>query len=224
MDGLFFLIILLLGGLMTVIGAIVNHLNDKKRREIMTTFANEIGLDYRAGVDNSLLRRFSGFRIFATGRAKKVKNLIYGASDEETMCIFDFQYSVGSGKNQSVHRQTVISIESEHFMVPAFVLKPGGFFSRSNSVPGMSTVEFDMYPDFARRQILQTSDEETIKRIFDDRMIRYFEENSFCIEATTGKMVCYIPKRSFRLEEMRLFMEKAFEIYRRLLERSLVPG
>ncbi len=224
MDGLIFLIILLLGGLMTIIGAIVNHLRDKKRREIMTTFANQIGLDYLPQADSSLLRRLAGFRIFASGRSKKVKNLIYGATDEEAMCIFDYQYSVGSGKNQTIHRQTIISIESASFTLPNFVLKPGGIFSKSNSIPGMKTVEFDLYPDFSKRQILQARDEEAIKKIFDDRLIRYFEENQFCVEATNGKMVCYIPKRSFRLEEIRYFMEKAFEIYRRLVERALVPN
>ena len=224
MDNLIFLIILLIGGLMTVIGAIANHLRDKKRREIMSAFSQQIGLEYKPYGDSSILRRFAGFRIFATGRAKKIRNLIYGATDDETMCIFDFQYSVGSGKSQSVHRQSVISIESADFHLPSFVLKPGGFFTRASSVPGMKTVEFDMYPDFSKRQNLQTRDEETIKKIFDDRLIRYFEENQYCVEATEGKMVCYIPKRSFRLEEMQEFMEKAFEIYRRLVERSLVPS
>ena len=221
-SGLILLIVMLITGLITALGALANFLRDKKRREVMTEFSEKIGLQYVPHADSALVRRFSGFKLFSIGRAKKIKNLIHGDSGDEWMSLLDFQYTVGSGKSQSIHRQTVAAIETENLNVPAFYLRPGGFFQRFGSVFGMKEVDFDLHPTFSRSQVMQAADEEAIKNFFDNRLLDYFESNELCLEVSPGKMICYIPKRSYRLDEMEVFMQQAFEIYSQLIERAQV--
>jgi len=223
MDGLIFLIIVLLGGLITVIGGVTNYLRDKKRREIMISLAAQIGLECYPNGDHNLLRRLSGFKLFSMGRSKKIKNLIFGQTDDETMCLFDFQYTVGSGKQQSTSRQSVIAIESNRLNVPAFNLRPGGFINRLlGGVFGMKDINFEMNPDFSNSQVLKGADEESIRQFFDDRLLRSLSTNVYCIEASRGRMIMYVPKKSFSLEEMRKFMEVAYEMYDKLADRAVV--
>ena len=45
--------------------------------------------------------------LLSRGRARRLVNLIQGETDEAELAIFDYRYTVGSGKNSQTHRQSV---------------------------------------------------------------------------------------------------------------------
>jgi len=215
-----FLIIAVITGLMTAIGWITNYYREKKRREVMTAFASEVNLDYFPVGDSDLMNRMRTFSLFSKGKARRIKNLVYGATDDEVMCVFDYKYTTGSGKNQTVHWQTVVAIESRNIVVPNFVLRPGGLFSRGGHIKGMKSVTLDRHPDFSDNQNLYAANEEHANEFFDDRLTRTLATNDQMLEATFGRFVMYNPKKLVGLSELKSFLGTAFEIYTTLSDRA----
>ncbi len=215
-----FLIIFLIGVLFSAIGAVANYLRDRKRLSVMTAFAEEIGLTFTPAASAGFLARMKIFKLFTVGRSKKIKNVVFGETDDETVSIFDYQYAVGSGKNQTIHRQSVVSIESPNLNAPSFVLRPASFFLSFGRIFGQPEIEFDSNPDFGKYQQLQGSDEKAIKEFFDDRFLRTLESNKYCIEAIGHNLIVYIPRKSFNSDELKAVMASAFEIYSAMVERG----
>ena len=120
MEGkLIILAIVLLGMLLSAVTALSNHLRNKKRREVMSAFAETTGLEYYQVADNDLMRRLRTYRLFTPGRAKVIKNLVYGASDDEVICLFDYHYTVGSGKSQNTSGKPWRPLNPSKWLFPA---------------------------------------------------------------------------------------------------------
>lgn len=203
------------GVILLIIGGITwSIMAEKKRREALEATAEEMGLSYFKDGDQQLLDRLSSFKLFNQGRSRKMKNLIQGDSGEVHIAIFDYQYTVGSGKNQSTYNQSVATIQSAELVCPDFLMRPEGFFDKIGGAMGFQDIDFDSHPNFSKLFVLQGSSEENVRAYFTPKLLEFFEtKQGITVEANTGVMFFYRPNKRVKPDEIKDLLGQAYEVF-----------
>ena len=208
-------------GILAVIGIIVaiGVWMDRKRRDALRAVAEEMGLPFYPDGYDQALAGVAHFKLFNTGRAKKLTKVIVAESDGTALCIFDYQYTVGQGKHSKTHVQSVAAVRSDQLQVPDFALKNEGFFSKLGAMVGMQDIDFETHPAFSRMFLLTGSNEDAIRQLFRPELLEYLEtKKGISIEAQVGGFVCYTPGSKVKPEAIKSFMTTAYEIYGQLVD------
>jgi len=75
----------------------------RAQREAMARLAAELGLTYYRDDPWDIPERYSRFDLFQEGHSRKASNVLAGRADGREVIVCDYQYSTGSGKNQTTH-------------------------------------------------------------------------------------------------------------------------
>ncbi len=201
---------LLVGGAI----ALAAYMYEKKRTAAMDQAAQQLGLPFFPKGDMSLVEQLSHFKLFSKGRARKIKNMIHGDAGAVEVGIFDYQYTIGSGKNSSTHKQTVITFRDDHLTLPQFLLRPEGFFDKIGGMIGLQDIDFETHPVFSKSFVLQGESETQIREQFNPDVLTFFEENQgWTVEAGLQHLTIFKPNKRVAPEQVRSFMEDAFKIH-----------
>jgi hypothetical protein len=174
------------------IGWMVSRYRRKKRAEALVRVAEELGLDYTAQATEDIVAGFGPFQLFSRGRAKKVFNLMQGASGDRGLAIFDYQFVTGSGKSTKTWRYTVLCIQFDGQAAPTFSLRPENFGDKIISWFRSSDIDFDTHPTFSKRYLLRGDDEAAVRALFTPPVLEYFEDRkALCAEAMGQTLLVY---------------------------------
>jgi hypothetical protein len=138
-----------------VIGAVVGgivlvlYLQEKKRTEAMSVVAAEMGLPFYAQGDASLIHELANFPLFSEGRSKKIKNMLHGETSDVEVGVFDYQYTIRSGKHSHTYKQTVAYFRSPELDCSEFALRPEKLFDKIGGVLGFQDIDFESHPRFS---------------------------------------------------------------------------
>ena len=160
---------------LVVIGIAANAYAERKRRESVGKVADELGLSFHPDGDPALVSELSDFPLFSKGRAKQIKNMIHGETDEVIMGIFDYRYTTGSGKSQHTYRQTVAFFRSVDLHLPDFELRPQGFFHGIGKVFGYKDFDFESHPVFSKAFVLRGQNEKRTRQLFSPEILTALE-------------------------------------------------
>ncbi len=208
--------ILIVLGVVLFIGAIIyfSWLHEKKRREALEAVATEMGLEYKKDGDVSLQDQLDGFKLFSNGRSRKLDNLIVGETDEVRIALFDYRYTVGSGKHRSTPRQTVASLQSASLVIPDFSMRPEGMFDRIGGMIGFQDVNFDTHPTFSKMFVLKGNNEEAVRQCFTPAVLEFFEQRKgISVEADHGRLIFFRPNKRLKADEFRDLLGQAYEVF-----------
>ena len=206
---LFFGFILLFIGIV-----VVALLTEKKRTKAFMLLSSKYGFRFEKNPADDIVKELNYFSLFKRGRSKKVYNVISMTKDNVSWKVFDYRYATGSGKNSSIHNQTVALQQIANLKLPFFSITPESFFHRIGDVFGYSDIDFEEYPEFSKNYFLKGSDEEEIRKLFSKDVIRYFEQekNIINIEAAGDVILVYKPSKRIKPVELSSFMKKAEEV------------
>lgn len=175
-----------------IVGGIFHSLfANKKRRASIKELADELGLNWSEDATSQHLSRHSGFNLFNRGRARKMKNLIEGVTDEVQIGIFDYQFTTGHGKQTRTHRQTIASLTSPQLNCPEFTMRPEGILDRVGGMLGFQDIDFDSHPSFSKSFVLKGPNEEAIRSFFQPAMLEFFETQSNISVEGYGNTMCF---------------------------------
>ncbi|MGB3492520.1 MAG: hypothetical protein WBA57_07320 [Elainellaceae cyanobacterium] len=152
-----------------------------------------------------------GFSLFSNGRSRKASNILKGRVGSATIYLFDYCYRTGSGKNSHTHRFTVALIQSETFHLPEFRLQPEHFLHKVGNVLGFRDIDFDHEPEFSKTYLLNGSDEEHIRQIFNYRVISFYNNQQRVCTEGLGDMLLYYVRRQYPVKEWPNFLTQAKE-------------
>jgi hypothetical protein len=184
-----------------------------KRVDEMARVAAELRLAFTPEGDETTMAAHAGLHLFSHGRSKKVRNLMRGSMRDSNVSIFDYQYTVGGGKNQHTYRQTVVSIRMEGRNLPAFSMRPENVFHKLGSMMGYQDIDFESNPVFSKKYLLRGPDEAAIRSVFTSRVLTFLEsESGLCVEADGRTLIVYRHSSSAKPEALREFMERGMRI------------
>ena len=197
------------------------YVYEKKLTEKWQYAAEELGLSFLPEGDANTQNRLNRFELFNSGRARKMKNLIQGITDEVHLAIFDYRYTTGSGKHQQTHSQTVVFVESPQLVMPAFTMRAEGFFDKIGGVLGFQDIDFEEFPTFSGMYVLKGPNESAIRSFFSPEIIQFFESQpSVSVEGKNGALVFYQPQVRRKPEELKDLLTSAYEIYGAVVDSS----
>ena len=214
--------IVMLGGSIALVGGIILLVRHaaKKRREALVAFATEMGLQFSAVQDEDLLGKMEMFSLFNRGRSRKMRNVMTTETDVARLSIFDYQYTTGGGESSRTYRQTVVALESEALVLPAFSLRPEGFLHKIGAAIGMQDIDFENHPEFSDSFVLTGGDEQAVRSFFDDNLLDHFvQQKGSCVEGASG-MFIYFRSGQRKPGDIREFMNQGYMMYSAFIDRS----
>ncbi len=187
---------------------------EKKRREAIQAMAESLGLEYAATLPSSDQPLFSDYQLASQGRGRKTSNVIVADSGELRMILFDYQYTTGSGKNSSTHRQSVVLVSSPSLRLPEFRLAPEGFFQRVAEFFGSKDIDFEEDAEFSKRYLLQGPVEKAIREFFDaGRRKHFLEFDRLHVEGRGSSFIFFQLRTRCDAEALKGMMQQAYQLY-----------
>lgn len=193
------------------------HQLEKKRRESIFQLAEELGLEYRESLSEEDARDFGNFALALKGRHSEVSNVIVADSGELRMVIFDFSFTVGSGKNKQTHRQTVVFARDQNLQLPLFSVSPESFFHKLENLVGKDDIDFDDDSDFSNSFLLYGEDEGAVRELFDaSRRKAMLGFQDVCVEGQLDHFILYRKRKRRDAQTLKDLMGEALNMNRLL--------
>jgi hypothetical protein len=147
-----------------------SRLSAKKRREAFSGLAHQHGLSYHP--DDPFDTTQMPFQVFQRGHSRKVSNVLVGSSPSGgEVRAFDYQYTTGSGKNQTTHtRSCVMGWTGGKW--PQLGLEHEGFFSRFKDFVGIRDIELES-EEFNRVFEVRCDDRRFATTLIDGQMMEF---------------------------------------------------
>lgn len=188
--------------------------SDKKRREGLQKLAEQLGMEYSGQLALRDRELFAGFKLASLGRDRVVSNVLAADSGELRMVIFDYRYTIGSGKQKSTPRRTVVLAQSNELALPAFELSPESLFQKFANLFGYQDINFDDDAEFSKSFRLQGLDAEQIREFFTAKRRReLLSQRSVSLEGNRDHFIFYQARRQPSVEDFKSLMERAFAIF-----------
>lgn len=158
------------------------------------------------------------FHLFDKGGSKEISNLMSFASPlmEDRVNIFDYSYTVSTGKSAVTFRQTVFFINSKHLSMPEMLLKPEHFFHRIGNWLGIEKdIDFEEHKVFSSNYLLQGEDEPRVRRtINQDDVIRFFTvEKEWSLESVGFFMILYQQERLIPPHQIKYLHQRGMMLF-----------
>ena len=200
---------------------------EKIRTEKLAKIFQELGFPFQAAVDPVRLERLSGFPLMNIGGYKQLTNVVSVEGPHADIAVFDYRYEISGNDSHSVHKQTVMSVESTSLVHPVFNLRPEGFWSKVGAAFGGQDIDFVEHPDFSEKYVLKGESEEEVRIYMDTMLLDFFTaQEKICCEAREGTILYY--HRYKRVdpdaEHLQKFMEEGMGVFEALLVRQSRPG
>ncbi len=178
---------------------IVTKILDKKRKEALASVAASMGLMYSEEGPEGFLKKLQiDFKFFRKGISCKLYSVIEGRQRGIKWQIFEFRYKTASGKNSSIHRQTMAlaTIEKD---LPKITIQPRWFFHAAAKFFGGKEVEFEEGL-FSKIYIVYGDNPEKIKKTVSTEFRHQLanEEKKYSVEILKGKILIY--RQNFRIK------------------------
>jgi hypothetical protein len=168
--------------ILAIILGIISSQAEKKRSAELALFAQSAGLQTMfvsdfdspytstwfpslfsdSSTNYSILDRFNGFQPFGEGHSIRMRNLMAGSRDGLDWYMFDYYYTVGSGKNSTSYHYAITAARVP-MTFPQLTLKPENLLTEIGEHLGLRELKFEV-DEFNRRYFVTCSDE---KRAYD---------------------------------------------------------
>ena len=192
----------------------------KKRTEACQAQAGAMGLEFVETADE-LIGRLGDFALFKRGRSKRTRNVLTGDAGDVKISIFDYRFTTGSGKNKTVHQQTVVLLESANIQAPSFSMRQQGFFDKFGKALGFQDIDFTSHPKFSKMFVLQGPNEEAVRKFFTPSLLEFFEtQDKVSVEGGFGRVMIYSGRKLLPPEEVKDALAKAYEVYGHIVDQA----
>lgn len=186
----------------------------KKRREGIQQLAGQLGIEYRTELSQGDREVFAKFALASLGHDRVISNILVADSGEIRMVIFDYRYAVGSGKNKSTPKQTVVMAQSSQLSIPAFQLSPEGLFQKIAGLFGFADINFEEDPHFSKAFKLTGPNIDQIRAFFTaQRRKELVSQRDITLEGNHDHFLFYQSSRLWSIGEMKGLMGRAFALY-----------
>jgi hypothetical protein len=186
---------------------------ERERTEEMKAAAALVGWNFSPTAPLNHIPWLEQFPLFSHGHGKEIRNFIYGQALDVKAAVFDYVYTVGSGKNQQTYMQSVVYLEPRDLTLPLFSLRPEGTWYKIISALGYQDIDFGQRPEFSRQYLLRGQDEPAIRRTFNDRLLAFFEGYpGLSLDAGGSQMFLFSGNYQFPGSEIQQYVGLALNI------------
>ena len=192
---------------------IVSSTYAKRRAEALQKVAIQIGFRFE-GNDQSRATH-AGTALFNKGSSRRFRNVMNGVAAGFQTSLYDYSYTISTGKSSSTYTQTVCAFVLE-VSLPTFEVRPEGFMDRVVDAFVHKDIDFDSHPEFSRRFVLRGKDEEAIRALFSPALLTFLEalpaERKWHIEGGESTLMFYRSGVRVKPDAIRSFLDETSSI------------
>jgi carbonic anhydrase len=211
--------LLLFGGMGAVVGGAIflSRRAAARRRAALEGVALQAGWSFKGADSRPGELGVGDFPLFTRGSSRRARNVSRGTSPP--LSVFDYSYAIPRGNHRKTVTQTVVHVESSRRPLPPFTLSPESAMHRFLETFGYHDIDFDASPEFSRRYLLRSKDDEaSVRTLFDVSVRAYFEQRApVNVEAGPTGLIVYRAGRRVPPDEMRAFVDDALEVARQFV-------
>ena len=190
-----------------------------QRTSDMKSLAYRLGMKFYGNDDYGLRKQLGAFQLFKTGHSRKIKNLMVmdDGNLQSRYAVFDYFYTIQTGKSSVTYAQTVFFMDSKQLGLPQFIIKPEHFFHRIGKALGLvKDIEFEDHPEFSSQFLIQSEFPEMVKDLVSEEVMRMMTiEKKWTLEGINYLVILYRRHKKLKLNEIESFHE---------LGKSIVAG
>ena len=192
----------------------------------MRQTAHELKMKFTEADEYGMIALLRDFHLFKKGGGKTITNMLTHASQlmEDKINIFDYKYTVSTGKSAHTFRQTVFFINSKRLAMPEMLMKPEHFFHRLGNWLGLQQdIDFEEHKDFSHQYLLQGEDEAHVRRAMNqDEVIRFFTvEKEWSLESIGFFMIFYQHEKLIPSHQIKYLHERGMMLFDNFKEEPL---
>ncbi len=171
------LILFLLLPFIIIFGFLYRRKHERERTAQFRSAAAMLNWQFVESAPFNWIPNLDKFTLFNHGHGKDIRNMMYGETEGIKAALFDYNYTVGSGKNRHTYFQSVVYFEPKEMNIPFFSLRPENTFHKLATVFGYQDIDFGNRPHFSSKYLLRGADEQGIRNAFTDGTLTYYEAN-----------------------------------------------
>lgn len=186
------------------------------RSDQLAEVAYRIGVDFSPEDHWGLINLLTDFKLFRRGMRKKITNVFRSRDDllETDLRIFDYQYTISTGKTSRRFRQTVFFADSRKLGLPEFRMKPEIFIHKIGALLGFEDINFEAFPEFSRQYYLKSTDEHYLRASMHDGILEFFSvEKGWRVEGVNYYLIFYKKDVLFPPERIKSFYDKGTRVF-----------
>ncbi len=200
-----------------VVFAVANVRKERERTRALSAFAAAAGLSFDAQGDVAAIRARGDVQLFERGHSRRARNVMAGRLGDRDVIVFDYSYTVGSGKQRNSTEQTVVLVPLLDRSLPGLQLAPESPITRMAEKFGYQDIDFASAPEFSQRYVVQGQDVAAIQAALERGASTWFAAHEgWSVEARSRSAAIYRANRRPAPAEMRAFIEDALAAARAL--------
>ena len=206
-------------GALALVGGILylNQVAEQRRSAALADVALRMGLNFRPKIPKEEIPSLGSFHLFNQGHGKTARNLMTGKADGAAVSVFDYQYTVGGGKNSHTYAQTV-AVFAGADSLPEFALAPEHWWDKLGEIFGHKDINFEASPEFSKHYLLKGPDETRIRTAFGAEALGFFaQQPGWSVEVSSGALAIYRVGKRAKPEEMPQFTAEVAAVRRALV-------
>jgi len=178
-------------GLILVI-AIIGGLQAARRREAWRALAERLGCSFSRS-DPFDIPRACAQALFKQGSSRRATNVLHGTIGGRAIKCFDYQYTTGSGDNESTHYLTCLLVTPPIPFQPLSI-RPESFLDRVGEFFGLDDIDFES-DEFSRRFFVTCPDKKFAYDILHPRAMELLlEGDQISLEAQRDSVLLHYSK------------------------------
>lgn len=191
---------------------LVSRAAERKRTEAMRETASMLGLSFageskkpgETGLDTTL----TAFTLFRHGGAQRVRNLMRASVTDGEDIVFEYRYTVSTGKSSHTVEQTVAAFRRRAARIPAFRMAPENVFSRIGHALGGQDIDLDSNVEFSQHYALKGEDADAVRAFFQRQAASYFADRpGWSVEGAGEWIILYRHGTREKPEDLREWLE-----------------
>jgi len=163
---------------------------------------------------NNLLENFSFFK------TKKIEYIFNKLSrEEDNFYVFDITFSEGEAIAKEVVRSTMLHINLSKD-IPSFTLTKEGLLERFFALAGQKDIDIPNQSDFSSRFYLSGDKTKEIQNFFDNKLVRFFESNSYYhVESNGNGLLIFNKERVASIKEIKQLLDFGIRLETQILQK-----
>jgi MFS superfamily sulfate permease-like transporter len=164
------------------------------RQEALQSFAS--GNDYT--FQPQKIRNAAKYKDFPIQKGNRIlyeENILAKYGNDATIAVSDMTLTEGALQAKEDIHITVVHVSEMGVTIPDFALEPEGLWSRFSELAGGRDIDFQPHPVFSKRYYLRGADENAVRSLMNDGMIRFFESHEdMHVESHNNELLIYMKR------------------------------
>ena len=189
---------------------------EESRVAHLQRIAYELDMTYQPEDEWGLLHLLEDFKLFRKGGRKCIEHILRhpDAMLETDVRIFDYRYTISTGKSSQTYKQTVFFMQSKKLGLPQFLMKPEHFFHNIGEFLGFTEdIDFEEHPKFSKQYWLKSENEGYLRASLPDPFLKFFTiETDWTLEGINYYLLFYRKNHLLAPKQIKDFYQKGMRI------------